>query len=294
MNHKTNFFTPSGRIASMMFAITMLASVDGGVHAAELEAFIEPYQRVDVPAAEIGIVETIVVREGDVVAKHQLLAKLDDRVLQASMDLAETASRATGSLLAAEADLFIRSQQRDSYQSLLANGNATDRELQRSEGEHKQASARKQSALEDIEVRRLELERVKAQIAQRRIESPINGVVVSITKEVGEYVSPHDPVVMQIVHLETLKATFSVPIASAGDLAKSQTVSLSYGSDNQRCDGVIEFVSPIAEPESASVTVKVRIDNKAGTIPCGVVCVWDLKSEVVPTRVTRADELKLN
>lgn len=266
-------------VASFLQATLSLAS--------DLEAFTEPYHRIDVPAAETGTIEQIMVREGDEVTRRQLLAKLDDRVLQSSLELARVASQAMGAKLAAEADWNVRRQQWDSYQALNKNGNATPRELQRSEGELQQATARLQSIREDIDVRRLELERVKTQIAMRRVESPIDGFVVAIKKDAGEYVSPHDPVVMQIVHLKSLKANFSVPIAAAKSLTKGQIVSLAYGSNNETCDGVIEFVSPIADPESASVSVKIRIDNSAARIPCGVVCTWNLNSEAPATRTTQ-------
>lgn len=255
--------------------------------AADLEAFTEPYHRIDVPAAEPGTIEQIMVREGDQVTRQQLLAKLDDRVLQSSLELARAASEATGSTLAAEADVNVRRRQWESYQALNENGNATVRELQRSEGELQQATARLQSIREDIDIRRLEWERVKTQIAMRRVQSPIDGFVVAIKKDAGEYVSPHDPVVMQIVHLKSLKANFSVPIAAAVNLATGQTVSLAYGANNETCDGVIEFVSPIADPESASVLVKIRIENSAGRIPCGIVCTWNLKAETPATRTTK-------
>lgn len=273
--------------ARLVVVVTCLHAATS--HASDLEAFTEPYHRIDVPAAEAGTIEKIMVREGDHVTRLQLLAKLDDRVLQSTLELARVASEAMGSTLAAEADLQVRRQQLEGYLELNKNGNATPRELQRSEGEFKQATARLQGIREDMDARRLELERVKAQIALRRVESPIDGFVVAIKKDAGEYVSPHDPVVMQVVHLKSLKANFSVPIADAANLSRGQIVSLAFASNKKTCDGVIEFVSPIADPESASVSVKIRIDNSAMQIPCGVVCTWNLKTESPAARTTKLE-----
>ncbi len=106
-----------------------------------------------------------------------------------------------------------------------------------------------QSIREDLEVRRLEYERVKAQIKARQLESPIDGLVVQIDKEVGEFVAPTDPVVMHIVQLSTLKAVFSVPMQMVESLEPGRAVNLLIGFQPMKCQGVIEFVSPIAEAQ---------------------------------------------
>ncbi|TWU49214.1 efflux RND transporter periplasmic adaptor subunit [Rubripirellula reticaptiva] len=257
--------------------------------AVEIEAFSEPYLVVDVSSPEVGVINQTLVREGDEVSQMQWLSQLDDRVLQKSLELARTAKDATGSRMAAESEVKVRQNQLEGYRKLSKQGNASDRELQRSEADFHQATARLQSVEEELEVRRLEYERVRAQIRQRRIESPIDGVVVAIRKEVGEFVSPNDPVIMRVVQLKSLKAVFSVPFPVAKDLKAGQQVVLRYGANDEQCDATIEFVSPIADPESASVSVKVRIANDERLIPSGVVCRWDLNVADVPMRSANAE-----
>ncbi|EMI21351.1 efflux transporter, RND family [Rhodopirellula maiorica SM1] len=242
--------------------------------AGEAESFTEPYKRVDVPAAEIGILAEIRVTEGDEVYPTQLLAQLDDSVLRASLEVAKSAKDATGSRLGATLELASRQKQLASYKELRERGNASVRELDRSETEYQQAKSRLQSINEELEVRRLEYERVKAQIKQRRIESPIAGVVVEIRKEQGEFVSPTDPVVMQIVQLDELKAVFSVPLDVAASLAVEQQVTLLVGHDAVPAAAVIEYVSPVADAESGSVRVKIRIPNRDRQLQSGVVARW--------------------
>ena len=257
----------------------LLASVlliSSHVAASELEGFTEPYRQVAVPAAEIGVLAEVLVAEGDQVLQQQLLARVDDSVLQASLEVARAAKDAMGARRGAETELEVREKQRDSYQELFGQGNATQRELDRIESEYQQAAARLQTVREELDIRRLEFERVKSQIRQRRIESPINGHVVAIVKEAGEFVSPTDPVVMHIVQLDVLKAVFSVPLELAGELRPRQSVTLLVGSSRAGCPGIIEFVSPTADAQSASVRVKIRIPNANGDIPSGAACHWDL------------------
>ena len=268
----------------------MLALVPTIAQASELEGFTEPYRQVAVPAAEIGVIAEILVVEGDQVSERQLLARLDDSVLQASLQVARAAKDATGARRGAEAELAVREKQLEGYRDLHDKGNASQREIDRSESEYQQAASRLQSVRDDLEVRRLEFERVKSQIRRRRIESPISGHVISIVKESGEFVSPTDPIVMQVVQLDVLKAVFSVPIPAARELQKQDTVTLLVGAQQIACKGQIEFISPTADAQSGSVRVKIRIPNKDGLIPSGAACRWEIETELdsteSPQRIT--------
>ena len=265
------------RCFSVLIASVVLIS--GNIIASELEGFTEPYRQVAVPAADVGVLAEILVVEGDQVMQRQLLARVDDSVLQASLEVARSAKDAMGTRRGAETELEVREKQRESYRDLFEKGNATQRELDRIESDYQQAAARLQSVREELDVRRLEYERVKSQIRQRRIESPINGHVISIIKEAGEFVSPTDPVVMNIAQLDVLKAVFSVPLHVAARLEQKQSVTLLVGVDRVNCQGTIEFVSPTADAQSASVRVKIRIPNTNRSIPSGAACFWEIDGD---------------
>ncbi len=268
--------------------ILLLAILSGSPSACgeQLEAFTEPYKQIAIPAAEIGVISKMFVVEGDAVTEKQILAQLDDSVLTASLEVARAAKDALGTSRGAEADLDSRLKQLDSYRELRDRGNATQREVDRAENDHLQAMARLQSTQEELELRRLEYERVKAQIKQRRMESPINGIVVQIDKEVGEFVSPNDPTVMHVVQLDLLKSVFSVPSSAAKDLQPNQTVTLWIGTAQVECRGVIEFVSPVIDAQSASVRVKIRIPNPKGRLRGGDICRWDVNFDKPVDRVS--------
>jgi RND family efflux transporter MFP subunit len=255
--------------------------------AEQLEAFTEPYKRVAIPAPEIGVITEIAVQEGDAVTQKQVLAKLDDEVLQASLLVSRAAKEALGARQSAEKELEIAEKQLAIYRDLQEQGNASQRELDRAETDQLQSASRLQSVREELEVRRLEYERVKAQIKQRVITSPIDGVVIAIDKAVGEFVSPTDPVVMHVVQLSNLKAVFSVPFPMTKTLRAGQTVKLTVGYEELECEGEIEFVSPVANAESATAPVKIRIPNPEHTLPSGVVCRWKMEAEAPVTKTAK-------
>ncbi|WP_146404347.1 efflux RND transporter periplasmic adaptor subunit [Planctomycetes bacterium CA13] len=249
--------------------------------AEELEGFTEPYRRVDVPANEIGVLSQVLVCEGDSVLASQLLARLDDSVLRASLEVARAAKDALGTRRGAEADVKMREKQLASYRELHERGNASVREFDRSESEYQKAIARLQAIDEDLEIRRLEYERAKAQVENRRIEAPVDGVVVEIVKDSGEFVSPTDPIVMQVVQLDQLKAVFSVPLAYCDYVKVGETIDMRIGRANRAIKGVVEYLSPVADAESASVRVKIRIANEQRTLQSGVAVRWVLNAPTV-------------
>ncbi len=251
----------------------MLSSVAG---ATEIEGFTEPYRQIAVSAPEIGTLQELLVDQGDAVTQSQLLARMNDSVLIASLEVARAAKDARGTLRSAESAVKAKQKQFESYRSLRERGSATQREADRAENELIQAQGQLQSVREELEVRRLEFERIRAQLQHRQIKSPINGFVVAIDKEAGEFVSPTDAIVMHVVQLDTLKAVFAVPLNVAADLKVRQQVTLAVGVDKTECRGIIEFISPTAQPQTESVEVKIRIPNQNGKIQSGAACVWDM------------------
>lgn len=270
----------------LLLTLAVTATLLSPGNAEDLESFTEPYKQIAVSAAEVGVLSQVLVVEGDAVTQQQILARLDDSVLAASLEVARAAKDALGARRGAENELASKTDQLESFRQLRAQGNATQRELDRAESAQLQAEARLQAVREELEVRRLEYERVKAQIKQRRLSSPIDGYVIQIEKEIGEFVSPTDPIVLHVAQLDTLKSVFSFPMDETKGLKAGQTVKLRVGIERKICDGVIEFVSPVADAQSSTVRVKVRIPNPKQTIQSGAACSWDMKVVTPVERVS--------
>lgn len=252
-----------------------------GIAAAdEYEAFTEPYRRIQVSSSEMGVITELKAREGAEVREGQVLAQLDDALLRKTLDVSRAAKDAIGGKTAAEAEVVIREQQVQSYRRLFTQGNATPRELERAENDHRQALARLQSVTEELSVRDLEYQRVICQLEQRRILAPSDGVVVALAKEVGEFLSPTDPVLLQLVQLDRLKAVFSVPLRRIDMLSEGQSVVVRVGGSRVTVYGTLEYISPVATAESGTVRVRVVLPNEKREIRSGVVCWLDLEASV--------------
>lgn len=283
------------RITSITVALLFTGSVvTGSVVGQEIETFVEPYRAAALSTTETGVLEQIVVRDGSRVQVGQTLAWLNDDVLHASLKVADAAMRAKAALKIAENEAAVCSRLLASYRLLRENGNATERELERAESDYMQAKARLENVREELNIRALEHARVQAQIDQRQIKAPFDGIVVRVDKEVGEQVSPTDPVVLHLVQIKTLKAIFSVPVNAAHSLRSGHVLRLSVGNERESRNGVIEHVSAVADAKSGTVSVTVRIPNGEGKIRSGLVCKWDLRQQSNRKISNRADATSRN
>lgn len=244
------------------------------------EGFTQPYRSVDIAACEMGVLAEILVREGELVSAKQTLAKLDDRVLAESLEVSRLSKDATGALRAAISERDSRSRQFNILRELREKNNATDQETQRAKLMLAIAEAKLQSVREDLSIRRAEYERTKVQIQRRQLVSPLDGIVIDIRKDVGEFVSPTEPTVLTVIQLSQLKVVFSVHRSWTKNLRTGQRVNLRVAEPSLAekaliVPGTIDFVSPQVDPKSGTTTVKIRIENNDQTIPCGVICRWD-------------------
>jgi RND family efflux transporter MFP subunit len=134
-------------------------------------------------------------------------------------------------------------------------------------------------ALEDTRSWEHEIEIARTQVAQAQeghnlakkrlddatITSPIDGTVAVRSMDVGDYAqtpsSPSGKPLFTIVHMDVVKAVFTIP---EGDLDKFSTggaVLISIASGNEDITGEVNFISPVVNPEDRTVTVKATIPN---------------------------------
>jgi RND family efflux transporter MFP subunit len=244
-----------------------------------IDGFTEPYQTIDVAAAESGILTDIKVREGDAVRQGQVLATLDHDVLVALLAIAEQSMRSTGTLDSAQAELQLRQSRLEKLELLRAQGHASQEEIERARTDVTIAAAQVRTAQEEQLIRKLEYEKIKLQVEHRLLRAPIDGVISRIAKDKGEYVAPNDPRVMTLVQLDPLTATFSLSVPQAAQLALGQKVTLrpldaldQVSAAAAAVEGSVEFIAPVTDAESGTVRVKVRIENPDGRNRSGERC----------------------
>lgn len=259
------------RLRECTFA-ALLTSVAITASATEIESFTEPYRVIEVAAVESGIVVGLHAEEGDLVSTDQPLADLNHDVLKASLEIARAHRDATSALKSAESEQRLRADRLDKLQQLRLTGNASEEEVNRAQLEFEVAESRVLQVRENLEVKRLEYERIRLQLALRTVRSPIDGVVTEIYRDIGEFVAPTDPTVMTIVQLDPLRITFPIPVADLKSVRKGQPISIRVEGQKKPLDATVELVAPVINAESQTVRVKVRLPNPGNRIRSGAKC----------------------
>ena len=257
------------------FARIALATMAATARAENVEGFAEPFYSIDVAAAEPGVVARVEVHDAQRVVEGQILARLDEDVLQATLLIAQELKDAKGQLDFALAEASLKAHRAAQLAELQGQNAVTADEVFQANAEKRMAEANVLLAREALRVKQLEHQRVKTQLERRLVRSPINGVVSEIHKDKGECVTAIDLVVMTVVQLDPLLAVFSVAPQQADALSVGATVKVSVRSSHAvvgALDGTVETVSPVAHAQSGTVRVKVRLPNPAGKIRSGVKC----------------------
>lgn len=241
------------------------AQIDG------IRSFTEPYRTIDLAAGEMGTLFEVRVQEGDQVVAGQIVARLDEKVLEKSRAIAANSMNAKGKLHSAHAELKMQAKRLEKIKGLFQRKHASQNELERAEGQLEIARAQLEAVEDELRIRSLEFERIEAQIEQRRLRSPIGGVVTEIYKDEGEFVSANDPTVATVVQLDPLLVIFLVPQDTANRFQVNQSVDLLIGPDKQAAEGSIEHVFPI-DAQSGTRRIKVRIPNENLSLESGEEC----------------------
>lgn len=255
---------------SAWLSVALCASAHCQTHES-IEGFSHPYRSAEVAASMTGIVEELLVAEGETVAPGQPLVKLDDEVHQALVAIAEAAVESRGELALATAEQKLRKQRLSAIQELAEKGHATPDELNRATSEWEVAAARVLAARENQRRRELELLKLKAQSHSFTVEAPFPGVVTKIHRLAGEYVGPVEPVVCEVAELSTLSAKFLAPSALVEGIDNGDSVTVLFLVSGVKVVGEAT-VSPYPDAETGMRSVQVRIANPQGNLRAGVRC----------------------
>lgn len=250
------------RILSTACGVVLsVVSVGSAAEAAELEGYTEPYRTINVGSDETGTLENVLIQEGQKVQAGDPLVELNSDVHYALLAIAEHNMQSGGRLDAAVAEQELQTMRLKKLQSLLLEGHARQEEVDRTLSALQVATANVRTAQEEQITRRLEYEKIKAQIARRTIRSPISGLITTLHKDKGEFVAPNNPDVLTIVQVDTLLARLTVPSQEASQIRINQPAQVVFLGSGQETTGVVEFISHVTDAESGTVLVKVRIEN---------------------------------
>jgi len=277
-------------LLTIVFATT-IAAAGKGTAAARISVdsvFLTLLEEVEVPAREAGIIEELLLREGQAVKEGQLLARIDDTRSRLACEQARIELERARKLAANDfkVQLAGKTQQvaglelqraLDSYQRVAKSVSKTELDRLRlaaegAELEIEQASFEYENAQLTLHAKENELLIARHDLERRQITAPISGLVVEVKRSRGEWVQPGQTV-LRVVRIDRLRAEGLLPASDlTGDLiGRRVELTVSVGRDrSEQFDGVVTFVSPEVNPVNGQVRIWADIDNRASLLRPGL------------------------
>lgn len=220
-----------------------------------------PDEEVDLSFETSGKIVEINFEEGSAVKKGQLLAKVNDRQLQAQLQ------RLVSQLKLAEDRVF--------RQNALLERDAVSKEA------YEQVKTELATLNADIDI-------VKANIALTELRAPFDGVIGLRQVSVGAYASPNT-IVAKLTKISPLKVEFAVPERYAGQVKKGANLTFHLEGQLDGFDAKV-YATESKISEMHSLTIRALYPNSSGRVLPGRYVSVHLKKEEIPNAIAVPSE----
>ena len=254
--------------------LLLLAMAAAGADAPELGGFdciIEPERVTEVSTREEGILETLTVGRGDRVQQGDVIGWLNRDVEQATVELAATRAGLEAEIAELEESLAFAERERVRVQQLSDAEAISATEQDKATSEAKRAALRLEQALEQRRIAGLELARAERLLANRSIESPVDGVVMEQLMAPGE--SAENRPIVKIAKLDPLHVEIFVPVERFGEIARGMRAEVTPrypGAEVQQA--AVTVVDQVIDAASDTFGVRLELPNPDYRVPGGVRC----------------------
>lgn len=220
---------------------------------------IYPKQRFLLSLATSGIVDKVYVDESDFIDSGELLIRLEQGVQQKELERVRFLQDDMRLIKVVKERLVLQEKQLASALKLY--------ELSRSVSLDEVNALRMNVLNSQAELIRLELDKyeeknqyesIKLQLEQRSLTSPTSGYVAKITLKEGEWAQAGEPI-MEVVNVSHSYIRINLSHQQADKLTLNQQLNVQI--EDYLTQGKVDFISPVADPASGQVEVKVEVEN---------------------------------
>jgi RND family efflux transporter MFP subunit len=232
----------------------------------------ESVHDITMSVADAGIIQNIFYSVGDQVKKDQPILELDNSREKLEMERRKLVWESKAELVSAEQRVETLRAVVDSSKLLYESTKSISKEEVDMQQLEYDTAVSELKQLEIAEEREAIEYAIAAENYQRRIlKSPIDGVIVKLVSDVGEYVAPEKPFV-QIVTPKKCYMVCQIEEALGRSLKKGTKANIEVMTGAQWLpkSATVVFVSPVVDQASGLLEVKLEFDNSDGRVRPGV------------------------
>lgn len=255
--------------------LIVMACASSAAWAVDVDCLLEPAQTVELRSPVAGVIDKVLAERGQMVRKGAPLVLLESTVERAAVELALYKSQLEGPLQSADARI-VHGQSKVKRRAGLAElnyGSAQDKED--AEAELSTAQADATTARENKQMAKLEHAYASAQLAQRTLRSPIDGVVTDQARYPGELVEGGEgkPFILKIAQTHPLRVKMILPVAYFGRIKPGQRAEVTPEKPAEgRYSATVISVDKLIDAASGTFQVRMELPNANGALPGGLKC----------------------
>ncbi len=228
--------------------------------------YVVAQRKAAVASKTTGRMEWIGVEEGSKVIAGQIIARLENKDLEASVLQAEAAMLNARALREqSRADLADAEKTFQRQKELLTLGIVSQAEFDSAEARFKRSSAATAGAEAGIAAAAAALQGANVNIGYSLIRAPFDAVVLTKNADVGDIITPFGAAanskaaVVTIADLASLQVEADVSESNLAQIRQGQPCEISLDAlPGSRFRGVVHTIVPTADRSKASVMVKIR------------------------------------
>ena len=212
-----------------------------------------------------GAVSKVLVKEGDLVKKDQLVAQQDDSVEVADLAVKEADTKNSAlQIEAAQADLEQKKVEAKRSQKMYDQKVLGESELEKAKLDVVIGEIRVKLAIQETDQKKLEATEVQKKIDQKKLIATIDGIVQKINVHEGE-LATNDPKTpcMTIVKNDPLYVEVDLAVGIANKLTVGQKIGVHYVNVGENPWQMAELIyfNPVANAAAGTQRVRLQLPN---------------------------------
>jgi RND family efflux transporter MFP subunit len=217
---------------------------------AEYTGLIQPARKVLLSSEVAGRLERLLKKQGDSVARNEVVAVLENPTLEDELTVREAR------LLEIEAQVRLSETQQERVEQLHRKKLISAQQYEDGQLNLAVAQARLQSE-------RIQVERLQEQQERMVIRSPITGQVISSNLEQGQWITPNQPI-FEIFNYDEYELLVGVPGRLLPSVPEAGAVQVQVPEIGAALTGSIQAVVRHVDSSTGNFTLRVGVVNRAG------------------------------
>jgi RND family efflux transporter MFP subunit len=240
-------------------------------HRATVGCLIAPDRSADIGSAVTGVVSAIRVDRGDTVRQGQPLVLLAQDIERANLKAVAARHEIEADVRSAESNVALAKERHQRLAGLVDSGAVAALTVEQAKAEFEVARERLQQARGQRQVLQQEMGVAQAQLAQRTLRAPFDGVVVERLSHEGERVE--DRPLLRLAKLDPLRVELVMPASRWDSVRSGDTLGLLPELPGAtRVAAKVTHVDRTIDAASNTFRVRLSLPNPGHRIPAGARC----------------------